>query len=212
MKKIKDFFNKFKYLTFKKGDLILRSDDDNIFYIYFILDGYVRLFIDTENGTEFTITIFKPNSFFPMISAINNLPNRYNFEAINDVKVYKAPKKEVIKFLKNNPDALYDLTQRFAKGLDGLTKLIEAATTESATNRILMNLFIHSQRFGFRKNGSVVIDLNLSLKDIANNVGLTRETVSRELKKMIRRKLVSRYNNHFILNNLKKIEDQLFID
>src|SRR4030067_2058893 len=106
--KLDNFFARFKSVhSYKKGELIIRADDppSGIFYLK---SGFVRLYSISKDGQDITFNIFKPGSYFPMFWAIGNSPNSYYFEAMTRIEVMKAPKEELIKFLKSNPDNLRD--------------------------------------------------------------------------------------------------------
>ncbi len=138
----------------------------------------------TSNGEEITIHIFRPGSFFPMMLAISNTPNRYYFQALTNTKVKISPQHKVIEFVKKEKKPLFDLTVRFARGLDGLSSRLESLLGEKALDRITSLLLYLSDRFGKETNEGIKINLPLSHQEIAKWVGLERETVSRQMKSL----------------------------
>src|SRR3989344_4646928 len=123
-KKLDDFFTKFKHQQYKKGEILIRADDEpqGIFYLK---SGVVRQYSISKDGEEQTLNLYKPISFFPLMWAINETPNTFYFEAAVDVEVHRAPKDEVIAFLKSEPEVMYDLVTRLYKGMHGLLTRIE---------------------------------------------------------------------------------------
>src|SRR6185436_4984928 len=109
--KLERFFSQFKHQTYKKGEILLRVNDEpsGIFYLQ---TGTVKQYAISKKGEELIVNIFKPLAFFPMGLAINKTSNDYYYEALTDIAVYKAPKEKVVTFLKENPDVLYDLLSR----------------------------------------------------------------------------------------------------
>ena len=59
-----------------------------------------------------------------------------------------------------------------------------------------------AQQFGTRKGNMVTIDLPLAHKDIASMVGLTRETVSLEMKKMEQLGVIEYKRNNITIKNI----------
>ena len=108
--------------------------------------------------------------------------NRFYFQTLTKCKVKISDSDKVIKFLKKEPASLYDLTVRFAKGLDGLTTRIESLLGEKAQDRIISLLLYLSEKFGKETHEGIKINLPLSHQEIAKWVGLERETVTRQLK------------------------------
>jgi len=204
-----NFFAQFKTVQkFKRNQLILSpsAEPSGIFYIK---SGFVRLYLVSESGKELTINIFKPGSYFSMIWALNNTPNIYFYESLTDVLLLKAPKKEVINYIENNPSVLYDLTKRTLKGLDGMTRLMEALLTGNAYQQIASVLLVLARRFGKNgKNAEIIIDLPLTHRLIGTIAGLSRESTSLELEKLTRDKIISQKDHLTVVKNLEKLAEK----
>ena len=204
--KIDNFFKQFKYQKYKKGEILIRADEypGGIFYLK---EGKVKEYAISQKGDELVINIFKPNAFFPMSWGFNNTPNKYFFEAISDLEVYRAPKDEVLTFIKNNPDVLYDLMKRVYKGTDGLLNRMTYLLAGNAYARLITELIIQAQRFGKTENG--IIELKITEKELGNQAGMTRETVSREMKILKEKGLVSLEKSVLKIYSLAKLEEEL---
>jgi CRP/FNR family transcriptional regulator, anaerobic regulatory protein len=204
--KLEDFFDKYKHLTFKKGEILIRADDDppGVFYLK---KGTVRQYSISKEGEEQTLTLYKPISYFPMMWVINNISNSYYFEALTEVEVFRAPREEVLKFIKSEPEVLFDLTSRLYSGMHGLLTRIEYLLFNSAYNKILYTLINNAIRFGTKENEE--IHLHMTHKDIAAFSGLTKETISREVKRLEEKGLIKNKNNLLIIPDMKQLEDEL---
>ena len=200
-KKIDEFFTRFKYQKYKKGEILVRADDDppGIFYLK---SGRVKEYAISKKGDELVVNMFKPISFFPMSWAINNTPNMYFFEAIIDIEVWRAPKDKVLEFIKANPDVLCDLLSRVYRGTDGMMTRMTYLMAGNAYARLITELIIHAKRFGN--------PLRISEKDLAASSGMTRETISREMKTLKDKGIVSFQKNSLTIKNLKELENELF--
>jgi CRP-like cAMP-binding protein len=176
------FFAQFKNLQkFKKNQLIL-SPAAEPSGIFFVKSGYVRLYLISESGKELTLNIFKPETYFSMIWALNDVPNIYFYESLTDVILLKAPKEEIVKYVQDNPGVLYDLTKRTLMGLDGMTRLMESLVTGNAYQQIASVLLVLARRFGKNiKDNEVIITLPLTHRLIGTLAGLSRESTSLEL-------------------------------
>lgn len=205
--KLETFFSQFKHLTFKKGEILIRADDEPA-GIFYLKSGIVRQYAISKEGEEQTLTIYKPISYFPMMWAINGTENAYYFEALTEVEIYRAPKDAVIEFIKREPDVLYDLTSRIYSGMHGLLSRMEYLLFNSAYNKILFTLINNANRFGEKQtNGE--IHIHMTHKDIAAFSGLTKETISREIKKLEEKGLVKNQNQLLIVQSIKTLEDEL---
>lgn len=206
-KQLETFFTQFKKQTYKKGEILVRADDDpnGVFYL---TEGFVRMYLISMKGDEVVLNIFKPISFFPMSWAINNTKNIYYYEAINEVTVWRAPKEQVIEFIKENPDVLYDLLSRVYRGVDGILTRMAYLMSSNANARLVTELIIAAKRFGKIDEGHG-ITLAISEKDIGTQAGLTRETVSREMKILKEKGLITLKKSVLHINDLKLLEKEL---
>jgi CRP-like cAMP-binding protein len=204
--KIETFFKQFKHQIYKKGEILIRADNEpsGIFYLE---RGKVREYAISQKGDELVINMFKPNAFFPMSWAFNNAENKYFFEAVTDLEVWRAPKDAVLTFIKTNPDVLYDLMQRVYLGTDGLLKRMTYLMAGNAHARLITELIIQAQRFGKKENSH--IELKISEKDLGTQSGMTRETVSREMKVLKDKELVFLEKNILKIFSLTKLEEEL---
>lgn len=204
--KLDNFFKQYKHYVYKKGEILIRVDDEpgGVFYL---TRGNVREYAISKKGEELVINIFKPVSFFPMSWAINQTPNPYYYEALEEVEIWKAPREEVIKFIKANPDVLYDLMSRVYKGTDGILMRLVYLMSGEAYSRVVTELLIAAKRFG-KQDGSE-LKLHVSEKDIAAQAGMARETVSREMKILKDKGLVTFSKNQLVVKNISNLENEL---
>ena len=207
-KKIDKFFTQFKHLTYKKGEILIRADEDPS-GIFYLTSGTIRKYAISKKGDELVINIFKPISFFPMSWAINNEHNEYFYDALTAIELYRAPKEKVIAFVKDSPDVLYDLMSRVYKGTDGVLRRMTYLMAGNAYARLVIELIIHANRFGKKVADSTNVAVKVSEKELATQSGMTRETVSREMKELKERGFVTFKKNTLTINSLEELEKEL---
>ena len=206
-KKLEDFFNKYKHQAYKRGEIIIRADD-NPQGIYYLKHGTIKMYAISRKGEEIVLNIYKPISFFPMTWGLNKTPNIYYFEALESVETYRAPREDVVDFLERNADVTLDLLKRLYKGTDGILTRMTYLMGEDAYARLIVELVIFAKRFGeISKDGSVL--LKISERELAGSSGMTRETVSREIKALKEKGLIEFTRNHLKIKNLNKLEEVL---
>lgn len=203
--KIDTFFTQFKHQLYKKGEILIRADEDPS-GVFYLRKGIVKEYSISKKGDEAVVNVFKSNAFFPMSWAINDTPNRYFYEAVNDLDVWRVPKEEVISFIKSNPDVLYNLMSRVYKGTDGILTRMTYLMSGNAYARLITELLIYAKRFGEEQN---TVEINLSESDLAAQSGMTRETVSREIKLLKDKGLIISSKNKFSIKDLQKLEMEL---
>ena len=69
------FFSQFKRRDYKKGEILIRADENPTGVLY-VTAGNVREYAISSKGEELVVNIFKPGAFFPMTWGINQTENR----------------------------------------------------------------------------------------------------------------------------------------
>ena len=202
--KLNKFFSEFKKLSFKKGETILRPDDEPRGVLY-LKKGYVRLYSLAHNAQELTLIIFKPEDFFPVMWAINDTPNIYYLEAMTAVELYQAPREEFLNFIKNNSQILFELTSRILTRLGGVLSRMEYAIFGNARSKVASIILICAERFGSKNLRNIIIQVPLTHQDIASLIGVTRETTSIEMKKLQKKGLIGYQGKYLLVKDSQKL-------
>lgn len=204
--KLNTFFSQHTSQTYRKGEILIRADENPSGVLY-LTKGTVKVYSISEKGDEVIVNMFKPDSFFPMSWALNDVSNIYFYEAVSDVHIWKASRKPVITFLQNNPEVLLDLLSRVYKGLDGLLLRMTYLMSGSAYSRLVVEILIAAKRFGKQHGDHIII--NISEKDLALQAGLTRETVSREMGTLKRKGLIAFDKKILEITNIESLKNEL---
>ncbi|MDO8498396.1 MAG: Crp/Fnr family transcriptional regulator [bacterium] len=195
----------YKPLCFRKRDIVLHADD-GISDIFYIKNGYVRVYRISELGEELTLSILKPGDLFPMLWEVKDAPNPYYMEAITDLEVWRFPRDQFLSFVKDRPDLFYDLTSNLMVRFGGMLNRMEYLITSRAYNKVAATLFTCAKRFGVKQKDEVIVDVPLTHKDIATLVGITRETTCLEMKKLERKGLISHLGRLLVIKDMKRLE------
>ncbi len=211
-KKLRQFFSSYKHQDYKKGVIIMKFGEP-VSHIFFLEKGLVKQFAITENGEELTHQIFRPFSYFPIMLSLGEIDNRYYFETLTDVGLRIAPADAVISLLKANPDILFDLTTRLAKGLSKTLLRIETILFTDAHTKVVSLLLYLAKRYGQShinsgRGNEVIIALPMTHNDIASWIGMQRETVSRQLENLQKDKLISYDGKLLVINDLTKLKEE----
>ena len=206
--KIDTFFSQFPKHEYKKGQVLIHPDSEPLRILY-LTRGQVKEYAVSKKGDELVVNIFKPFSFFPMSHVFSESSENYYFEALTAVVIRRVPKKAVLEFLHKEPDVLFDLLTRVYKGLDGVLSRMTYLMGATAYGRLVAELVICAKRFGQREKDG--IHIFLSEKDLAASSGMSRETVSREMKKLKNKGLVFLSKNIIVVKNLEQLEEELVV-
>lgn len=201
------FFSQHRRLQYKRHQLIIRADDVPS-GVYFLRKGYTRVYSLSESGQELTLIILKPGDVFPLIWAINDSPNTQFCETMTQVELFRAPRKDFLEFLNDNPDIVYEVLSKILVRFEGLLERMDYLVFGNAYQKVSSILVICADRFGVKKGQSIIIRVPLTHKDIANLIGLTRETTSLEIKKLENAKIIDKRGEYLIVKQIDKLKTE----
>lgn len=209
--KLQNFFAKGKPFHYKKGETIQRSGDFPQ-GVLFLKSGYARLESISKEGKELTMVVYRPGEFFPVVWAFfGERASIYDLEALTNCEIVRVPRGEFLDFIGENPDVLLDITKHIITRFQLALKRMTYLTFGNSASKLASILLICGRDYGVTKDGQTKLQIPLTHKDIANLVGVTRETVSLELKKFDRKGFIG-YNKKFlIIKNKKGLEQEAIL-
>lgn len=206
-KELEVFLSQFKPISAKKKDVILQAEDSCNF-IFYIKNGYVRAYRVSEEGEELTLIILKPGDFFPIIGGAGEVLNNYYLEAITPLEFIRIPQKQFLQFLDIHPNVFNELVNHLLVRFSGLLTRIEYLVFGNAYRKVASTILVCAKRFGTNHGNGIVLELPLTQKDIANLVGITRETTCLEMKKLERKGLISHQGRLLVVSDIKRLEKE----
>lgn len=202
--KLDEFFSGYPKRLYPKDQIIIfvGENTDKLFYLY---DGQVALYDTSYRGDDVTLNMLSPQAIFPMAHALEDHDNKFFYKAAVDTTVHIAPKEDVLEFISNNPDVAMDIIQRLFGTLERMYGRLVYLMSGSAGSRIMYEIIMECHRIGTSSgHGSYL--LSIHEKDLAARTGLSRETVSRELRRLKDKQLAYSDKQAIRVLDLPKLE------
>jgi CRP-like cAMP-binding protein len=207
-KGLEDFFSQYPLKQYHKGQILIYAHEDprGIFYIE---RGMVRKYDVDPDGDELVLNVFKQKVFFPIEWALNKTANKYFFEAHTPIEVRCAPLDAFVAYLELRPELIRGLLSEVYTGLEDAHRRAILLMGGDTRRRLLFELLMEVKRSGeIRSDGSCLVTIGTG--DLAQRAGLSRETISRELAKIVQSGDVSRQEGRSLLiKNVHDLERQL---
>ncbi len=204
-----EFIEKQKLCEFRKNELVIRADDEFPKYCYFIKKGCVKQYAVSNNGEEKTLLLFTTNQHFPIITSTRELPNRFSFEALCPTQAWRIERSALLDHLQKDHHLLMQMTDHFTKRFENTLRVLENHMLSTATTKVLMSLYSYASAMGKPDSKTVTIDLHISHREIASMAGISRETVSREIYKLMKEGMVSKVRGRYVLADFERIKNIL---
>lgn len=120
-------------------------------------------------------------------------------------------REDFVKFIKENSDVLFELMGRILMRLGGLLTRMEYMIFGNAYNKVASIISICAERFGSAEKLGVMIGLPLTHKDIANLIGVARETVSIEIKRLENERIIGFRSKYIVVKDVNKLRKKAML-
>ncbi|WP_190613470.1 Crp/Fnr family transcriptional regulator [Tepiditoga spiralis] len=191
-----------KEITLKKGE-ILHNQNELIENLSILKEGSLKVVKYLTTGKEVLINNIKSGQIFgETLLFINEKYPAYIIAEENSI-VIEINKNELLVLMKNE-EFLVEYLKNISKKILNMTQKLEIFSMKDAKQRVakyLLDLY--------EKNGNT-ITMKVSKVNIAKELGLTRETVSRILSNFIKEKIVYIEKNFIKILNIKEIENIIY--
>lgn len=172
-----------------------------------IKKGVIKAFNISANGEEQIVTFYIEGEIFPAPWVFGKAPSTiYFYEAVTDCELYFVPREDFRKFMNERSHVLQAVLDYYVTISTSMSIRISALEQPKAREKIMYTLYFLCQRYGELEKAKSKIRLQLTHQQLANLVGLTRETTATELNKLKRQKILDYANQTYSIDQPKLLE------
>jgi len=206
------FIAEYPAKTFEKGQTILLRDVVPT-AVYVIESGLVKTYTITATGDERLVSIDSVGEDLPIGYAFGLIDRaQYFHEAYTRCVVRLVPRGDYIHYLRFSSDALYERHIRLITLLLSTFARVNALEQSRARDKIAATLAYMADQIGVRlRPNKSRLKLPITQQEIADSLGLTRETAGIELKKLELKKILTHSRKSYVLymERLHKYLDEI---
>lgn len=205
-KVLNKFFKNYPLIKYKKGEVILKPGQE-FTGIAFVKSGYAKMYTKSKSGKLLTLPIFKPIFFYSMITTMMKKKSEHYIEAITPVEIWIAPTEKTLAFLKAEKDLFKEMTLFVTKEMMSLCCNITQFVFGDATIKVANILYSIADKYGTKTDNGIEIKFKTPHKMLASMLGLTRETVTLQILKMEKGKILAKHGRRLVVKNMDKLKD-----
>jgi len=180
---ISTFIGKIIIKRFRKNQTILFEDETNA-YMYMLLSGRVKVVQVMEDGKESIRAIHKTGDSFGELSLLDCKTSPAMVVAMEDTTAAIISRENFFAILYKQRRVLDNLLQMFCFRLRDSWDRFQMVNFKNAAQRVVMLLQQQSCEHGEKIPAGVLLVDRLTHQNIADIVGLNRETVTRIIDKL----------------------------
>lgn len=188
-------------LTIRKGDVLFRKGDEGA-AMYIIIQGRLKVAYPSKLGDEVTLAIFSNGDFFGEMALLDGMPRSADAVAIEETHLYILNRSDFLSFIFSNPGAiqsvLYALSMRIRKTDDLLGETCFMSISQRLARRLVE---IAEKQPGYNPK-KTPIELKLIQKDLASLLGVSRESINKELKALRDKGVVTTSRNTITITDM----------
>lgn len=208
MENFEDFLKQFRTIHFDKGEIVLRQHEVPT-AAYVIKEGVIKTYNITAEGDEKPLSFDIAGEIFPVSWLFSKADTTLHYyEAFTPCELHVVPKEAYQDFMNRNPDAVFKILGNFIGNHVGYMLQVHALEQSKASEKLLYTLHYLTVRFGNKTaNPSMIkIQLPLTQQELANFMGVTRETTAIELKKLEKQGVIVYQRANYSVNTQKLSE------
>lgn len=191
--------------VFRKETIIFHQDQAGD-ALYIVESGRVRIFRSAENGQEITVETHGPGGFFGDMALLDGLPRSASALAKEDCVTYTLARPDFQGQLSQSPEMAIALLQSLSARLRKQMHYAETLAFFDVQARVRHTLLDLAQRYGVKeKDGSVLIDVDVTQGELATMVGATRERVNRALASLRAQGLIEARGRRMVIRDLARL-------
>ena len=184
-----DVVKTINHKEYNKGDVIF-TEGNVANTLYFINEGKIKLYKYTKDGKEQILHVLSEGEFFGELELIKPSKYGFNAKAIVDSKICTLTKDEMKDIIMRKPEIGIKVLEAVGERLSKVENLVQNLATNDVDSRMAYLLTDLMEKYGEIMEDNISIKLPLSREDMASFIGVTRETISRKLKKFEDEKLI----------------------
>lgn len=194
------FLQNYHVRKFDKGELILVQGETPQAALI-IKKGVVKTYNITIHGEEKPLSFDIQEQVIPLAWVFGKVKGApYYYEAFTRCEVYCVPRDDFTEYIRSDTSRLMALLEMsIMQGFNAQLRM-NALEQSKAVDKVLHTIHYLCLSFGIDvKQNMVRIQIPLTQQDVANFIGLTRETTGIELKKLQRTGVLSYRHQNYIV-------------
>lgn len=178
-----DILGAFRSRTFRKGE-VLASPEDTENFVFIIREGRARIFMSSPSR-EFMLSILSKGDIY-------STHTRATCQALEDGMMYTCPILKFKDIATKHSEFTMTMVKVLGELLSSTFSIIDGFAFRDTALRLTLFLYEEALHSGKEENGGRYLELTLTVEQIAQVIGSSRQLVSTLLNDMYKSGLVER--------------------
>ncbi len=197
-----EFFKKFSPMALKDltsmaasssypANYVLFSEKEEAHGIYIVLEGEVKLSINSSDGRRLSLRIARKGEILGLASALSGSTHEVTAETVYPSKLVPIGRREFMGFLLRHPEAYQVLSEEMTREFTMACEQLRTVGLSSSAPEKLARLLLEWSENGQTAEPGAKLRFSMTHEEIGEFIGASRETVTRTLSTFRSRRLVA---------------------
>jgi len=168
--------------SFKKGVTIFHEGQPGTAF-YIIKSGRIKVYKLAEDGRELILGVFGDGALFGDVPVFDGGPYPAGAATLVDTRVYFINREDFERLVTGHPEMALKVIRVLGRRLRQAHGFVMDIAMKSAPQRLSSLLLKLADEYGVETGEGVLLDVPLTRQEIAELMGVSRETAIRELSK-----------------------------
>jgi len=191
--------------SYAAGSLLF-MERDQAQGIYFVLEGEVKLSINSADGRRLNLSIARKGEILGLASALFGKEYLMTAETLYPCKLAHLGQRDLQGFLVRHADAYQTLTQELGRQLTSACEQLRTIGLSASVPEKLARLLLEWSENGQATQAGTRFRFSLTHEEIGEFIGASRETVTRTLTLFKTHRLVSFHGSTLVIPNRQALE------
>ena len=188
--------------TFKRGASIFAKGDPGG-SLFFIVSGVVKIGVSSADGRGAVFNFINAHEVFGEIALLDGLERTADASANTDCELLIFDRRHFIPFLQEQPLLATKLIELLCARIRWISDHVEQVIFPELPTRLAKALL----RLAERQAASASPRLSITQQEISEMVGMSRESINKQLQEWVEQKLVQVQRGAITLIDLKSLKD-----
>ncbi len=177
--------------SFKQGEVIVHQDDESQQTFFIIVSGSVNVSVFSSEGKQVILATLRSGEFFGEMAILDGEPRSASVVAAEPCKLIMLYRKSFLEILQKYPKISIAMLVEMSRRLRRTNRHINTLSMMSVFGRVADVILQLAHESGRKVGSVIVIDNRPTHQTIADMAGTSRETVSRVLSQLQKKRYLT---------------------
>ena len=173
------------------GAAVLFIEKQNPRGIFLLCEGEVKLSISSSEGRTMILRVAKRGEILGLLAALSGNPYEVTAETLHPCQVAFIRRDDFLRFITQHPEAYQNMVKQLTAQYQSVCEQLRTVGLSASVSERLARLLLDWSAKNPQTKSGTKVKMPLTHEEIAECIGVTRETVSRTFGEFKTRHLVT---------------------